>query len=699
MPGALAGLFNFLGGPVGVIGALGLNAIGIPVSGGVIGKLLGIGPKRPKPSDGQQTIREAIGWRQRHYGIVNTGGQLSFLGSRDGTLGIVVTLGTGREGDILEHKINDKVVTVVGGNVTDASFEGALHIYTRSGDPSQTAIGELTAKFSEWTSNHRQRGCAHAAIIGDPVKQKKFAQVYNSQMPTYTQTRKGAFCYDPRLDSTAIIFDDGDGFTVNGTGPVRLNNEATWPWTENAALVIADYFAHPDGYGGGYDAVNWTRIAGEADISDELVTTLTGATIARWRIWASYSLAAERRQVMADMLKACDGFIWQDANCQFNLMVGRFVEPTVVITDDHICGLGGDIGPEADQRSDAVKVLYTEATIGYREQESATMVRAGALSDPTSDAQPIEAYYIPHHNQAARVGKLELARLGDRWHLNLSLNLFGLNLLGERFCRVRSAQLGVDAPFSIAGLKLVTAETGSANNMRIQAQLEEVAAADWLFNAELEEGVPPVAPGEDEEEPVVPMPTALALDAVQIALGETNGVAIAASWAISRDGLAFEAQYRPTAGGDWVGMTTDEDTLTARSGPVDSGTEYEVRVRSVTLSYRVSDWTAVVTITPSATAFLGAPTELAAVGGVGSADISFRMPTQPSLAYARLYSSATNVFGTATQVGTDIVAGLGAVVTRNHAGLSPGTRYYWARAFKSGGASSALAGSVAATIS
>lgn len=160
------------------------------------------GPSRPKPSDGQQVVRSAVSSRRRHYGIVHTGGVLTFLESSGGTLGQVVTLGTGEEGEILEHRINDNVVTVSAGTVSEPSYHAAVHIYTRSGGDDQTAISELTAKFSQWTGSHRQRGCAHAAIISDPVDQDRFSEVYNGQMPQYTQVRRAAKLYDPRKDPT-----------------------------------------------------------------------------------------------------------------------------------------------------------------------------------------------------------------------------------------------------------------------------------------------------------------------------------------------------------------------------------------------------------------------------------------------------------------------------------------------------------------
>jgi hypothetical protein len=146
-------------------------------------------------------------------------------------------------------------------------------------------------------------------------------------------------------------------------------------------------------------------------------------------------------------------------------------------------------------------------------------------------------------------------------------------------------------------------------------------------------------------------------------------------------------------------MAVDNTARTARSGTVDSGTEYEVQVRALTISYWASAWSASVNITPTATVSLSAPTELAATGGAGAADITFRMPTGATLAFARLYRNSTNDFSTATQVGGDIVGGLGEVMSVHDSGLSAGTKYYWARAFATGGGSSALAGPATATIS
>lgn len=646
------------------------------------------GRGRPKPSDGQQVIRQSVGSRKRHYGIVHTGGQLSFERSLNGRLAMVVTLGTGREGPILQHRVNDKPVTLdANGTVTQASYRGAVHIYTRSGEADQSAIAQLTAHFAMWTANHRQRGCAHAAIICDPVKQEHFSEVYNGQQPQYSQVRQAALVYDPRKDSTR-----------GGDGPQRLDDESTWGWSDNGPLVIADYVAHPDGYGLGYDNINWDNIAAEADIADQDCVTVTGETIKRWRLWASYSLAEdERRQVLTDLLKAVDGFCWQGPDFKFNLMVGRYVEPDLIITDDHIKNMSATLGPKTQQRTSALKMLYTEKAIGYREQESATVAIGDSQVDPNTSAQAVEVYYAPHHNQAVRLGKLEAARLGDRWHLSLTLNLFGLNLLGRRFCRVRSGLLGIDTAFMIdGGVKLAIGK----EEITVGAQLREVRPGDWAFEAATEEGTPPIEPETDDDDNVIiiPEPTGIVLSAVQIAIGGVNGVAIEASWAdAGRPDFSYQARYRRVSDATWIMMTVDSDARTARSGLVDSGEEYEVEVRALTISYRASAYAPGGVITPVADVTVFAPSFVSAEGGAGEAAVKLRMPDAP-FAFARLFAASANDFIGAVQVGADMVRGLGEVVEVVDSGLVSGARYYWARAYGDGGGSSALVGPVTVTI-
>ena len=653
-------------------------------------------PGRPKPEDGQIETREAVGSRRKHWGIVHTSGQVSFEASKNGTLGKVLTLGTGHENDIIEHRIHDEVVNVDGsGTISDASFKGAVHIITRPGDPNQSAIGELTAIFPEWTADHRQRGCAHVAIICDPVDQEDFNAVYNGRIPEYSQVRRGCSCYDPRQDSTAVIFDDGEGFVVLGTGPQRVDDPTSWKWSDNWALVTANYWADSDGYGGGYGNVNWTNIAIEAAVSDDQVPAAVGGTAARWRCWASYSLVNEdRKDVFADMLKAADGWAFQDANGKLNIQAGRWEEPDVTITDDAIKALSVEQGPTTRHRTSAIKVLYTESAIGYRQQEASTLTVPNSGSDPNSDPQSLPANYIPHHNQAIRVGYRHAESLDpDRWHLTALLDLRGLDLLGRRFCRLETDVMGIAAWFEIKRLRLFV------RTKSIEAELSQVKPGDWLDDATAIEGTPPASSAPPKSDPTLAAPTGLALSAVALSFGDANGVAIAATWDDpGRKGLTFEAQLRETPAGEWVTMVIDDATFSARSGPVNSGLEHEVRVRARSIGGRTSAWSASEIITPTAATSVPAPTSLAAgEGAAGEAVIDWRNP-QAAFDHVKLFENTADDLGTATQISGEFTGSLGELKTHTETGLAAGTHYFWARAYDAADNPSAATGPVTAVV-
>ncbi len=134
-----------------------------------------------------------------------------------------------------------------------------------------------------------------------PTPADRFTEVYAGGQPVeYTQKIKGRPVYDPRLDSTR----------EGGSGSHRQDDPSTWEWSNNAALVIADFLAGQYGYDLGYDGINWDITAYEADISDIIITSTSGATRKTWTISASLPLTDVPKKVYLDeMLKTCDGFI------------------------------------------------------------------------------------------------------------------------------------------------------------------------------------------------------------------------------------------------------------------------------------------------------------------------------------------------------------------------------------------------------
>jgi len=629
-----------------------------------------------KPSDGQRIIRVNVGSRIRHYGKVRVGGQLTFYESRNGNLYSLVTTGQGQVSAITEYLLNGKVVTVNGaGLVTDAKFKSAVSIHHRLGSDSQAAYSQLSSIFTEWTSEHRQRGCSSVLVIARGVKSEDFAEVYEgSREPEPQVTMETTAVYDPRADSTAVIGYDEEGAPIMGSGSQRLNTPATWAYRDNWALCFADYLAHPDGYGMGRDAINWVNIAEEAAICDLTVETVDGRTIPQWRVAGSYKLADdERRAVVKEFLKAADGFMWQDANGLANIRCGRWIAPTVHIPEKHIIGLTASLGTDAQDRANEVRVIYMEPRFDYTETEAAPLIDTPArIALGRAEVSRFDCYYCPDHNQAQRIGKRILKRLGGRWALTVTTNLYGLNAIGERFITVSVAALGIsELAFEVTSLKIDPAA------LNVELGLLEASEGDFSFDAAEEEGAPPGDVPSTSVPIVIEEIANLTLAAVNVSLGGASGVGIRATWdAATRVGLLAQVQYR-TGSGDWLEMAVSQDDRVALTGIISTGVAYEVRARHITTAGRPSDWSDVETITPTvAETAPSTPSGFSATGGTGNATLSWINPPESNFDHVEIYESTTADFSTASQIGGDQAGSPGASDSATIT-LSSGVRYLW----------------------
>ena len=692
MPQAITLVFTALG-----------TAIGGPI-GGAIGTVVGslfvsavFGGSGGKPSDQQQVRRENIGSRVRHYGKVRVTGQLTFYESRNGTLYALVTTGQGKLSAITGYQLNAKPVTVNGaGLVTDSRFRGAVSVHNRLGTNDQTAYSQLTSVFSEWTSDHRQRGCSSVLVVARGVKSENFSEVYEgNREPEPSITAETTAVYDPRKDSTAVIGYDEAGDPIMGSGSHRLGNSATWEYNDNWALCFADYLAHPDGYGMGTDAINWTNIAQEAEVCDLTVTTVDGRTIPQWRVAGSYKLADdERRAVVKEFLKAADGFMWQDAEGLANIRCGRWIEPTVHIPEKHITGIAATLGTNAQDRANEVRVMYMDPRLDYTEAEAAPLVDVPArLALGRAEVSRLDAYFIPDHNQAQRVGKRLLKKLGERWALTISTNLYGLNAIGERFVTITISELGIiELSFEITSIRI------DPTRLSVEISLMEAREEDFDFNAAEEEGTPPGDLPSTSVPIVIEEVANLSLAAVDVSLGGATGVGIRATWdAPTRVGLLAQVQYR-TGSGDWLEMSVSQDDRVALTGIISTGLLYEVRARHITPAGRPSEWSDVETITPNvAETAPSTPSAFSAVGGTGDADLAWRNPPESNFDHVEVYESATPSFSSATQLGSDISGTPNDDETLT-VSLSAGVHYLWLVSSSASGLKSAPTASATVTV-
>lgn len=622
----------------------------------------------PKPSDGQLNIRQAVPDHRRHYGRVRTGGPIVFYESKDGYMHVCVETGLGEIDAIEAYFLNEAEVTLDGsGFVQEAQFivggTSRVQIETSLGADNVASSTILQNAFTEWTADHRGRGIAWAVMRCQDTPAEQFRSVYESgKEPNYSQLERGAKLYDPRKDSTA-----------GGSGSHRQDDPSTFEWSDNAALIIADYLAHPDGYGMGWDAIDWTAVAAEADVCDELVTDQATQQIARWRIWGTYTLAESRRDVLRRLLAAADAMIYQTAGGLVAFHVGRWQAPAFTLTDDHIRAVDLQRYPDATEQANEIKVLYTDPDLGYREAESNGYRDDAAITAlGRTISRQANLYMVPHHNQAVRLAKrLETAGSAE-WRGQLTLNLYGLNLIGQRFVHVEYSELGIDEDFEIQKLSI------SGDGLSVTIEIVSASAADFAFDAATEEGTPPTVPVDTSSTASIAVPTNLAAAAGEVALSGGVGVALFASWdPPSRDSLSHQARFRQVDTTSWTTMSVVQDEDRAFSGFVDAGPQYEIQVRAISLTGLASAWSASATVT--ATVDTSAPATPTSFGSsLSGSDVTLTWTASVSAnQYAsNVYRNTVDNFGTATQIAT-VYGGPSDAETYADEGLSAGTYYYW----------------------
>lgn len=114
------------------------------------------------------------------------------------------------------------------GKALNEPYRDEMWFATRLGAQPDTALPlpsglKSGASFPDWNSTRRFSGsAAYMVTLGENSKRS----AYGGKIPAFVATIEGLYCYDPRLDSTY----------PGGSGACRLNDPATWVWTQNPIL-------------------------------------------------------------------------------------------------------------------------------------------------------------------------------------------------------------------------------------------------------------------------------------------------------------------------------------------------------------------------------------------------------------------------------------------------------------------------------
>jgi hypothetical protein len=668
-----------------------------------------LGPKLPKPDTSVTALKTALPPRVRAYGRSRLYGNYDlYLTSATGVaidvFSILDTGGNAIDGAERFYLGDQQVATAVGivTGLADGSYASAsVEIDCRLGLATETAYSQLiTLLPGVWTTNHRGDGCVTAMVTWQPVKAKDYQKRYPNGQPALSMVARWLRVFDWR---------DPDQ---------SLTDPSTWVWSENAVLHLADYIltvekaerAPTEMFPGSAALTaawnryflpaldSWTAAADDADTATPLKA---GGTEPRYRGCVSHKLTDPHKDVKARLLGCFDGFLTAREDGALVVYSGRFYEPTVSIGPDEIVTYSLQNGVEDENAVNDVTVTYLSAEHDYNVVDADNWTDEADISARGAIRSETMAPDVPSNGQARRLVKRKVAQAMAPHRGTVTTNSAGRAARGERFVHLRLREAGrtfYDGPAEITALTRNLA-TGGVTFSWIAA---DASIDDW--NPTTEEGSPAsVGTGVAVTDLTTPTIASATATFAQDSAANTSGVRIHLVVAApDRPDLTWQVRTRVTGSISWDQREYDDldpgasvELLTEFVG---SDASIEVEVAYQTGDGRFSDWSATSTVSTSTSGLAPSPPSgVTATGHTGNAVIGWTNPVS-NFSYARVYRGTTSTFGSASQVGGDIVGGPGASQTFTDT-VAAGTYYWWVQAFSAAGTGSGPAGPHSAVVS
>lgn len=668
--GFLAGAFGITAGASIAGFAAGAAFVSTAIGAFVMRTAVGIGlallasklssPAVATPSERMVNFAQTDVYAEWVWGTARKGGFIGFTGFTNSRRYYVPILAAHPIDAFVEHWLDERVVTLNSetsqslSNIATAPIAGYGRINTFDGGAGQVADAGLVAAFDEVTEDFDFKGLSGAVIWAKRPPDSAFSSIYpNGRQWTYAPVIRGnPNVYDPRIDST--------GFT------------------DNAALVIADWIVSRLGR-----QVDWDEIAIEADAADVMVINGNGDDQRKWTLNGTLSDDQDFEDQRAQLCGACDAYIYERSDGRVGFWLGRWVEPTLTLTDEDFYSLEITEGSLGAGRPDEVAVTYVEPENAWVESPAGTWVER-AVGYPTR--QEPQLYLINNHNQASRMAK-RLAKTGNAaFTLEGSIGLVGYELLGgaeggraHRFLRLEHTGLGYSGYIEIAGLT-----RDSAGVFKLSAR--SVLPSDFDFDAATEEPERPVYDSVTNDGSV---PAPIGLNGGAFA----NGT-IQFYWDAQEPAYTQEVRYRLAGEAYWLTAQTSESATVLQVTGFTDGDVIEAQIRNRTSGAGVSDWAPATPIEIDAVINPVAPAALsafAAVENAGNVDITWTAPNDENYFATRIYRGIINSFSAASVIHTDYgISTSGQSYT--DVGPLPNTYYYWGEPINASGVPAAASG-------
>lgn len=429
-------------------------------------------PPLPTPSDGQTEIRQPLSPRVKSYGTVRVSGTVWWLDAIADTLYLGLALNHGRIAEYLSFHIDENEVDINGSDeVTTTPYAAnGVFLHSRLGAASETKYSEILSDFG--VDDVRGDGVASIlAVVEHPATAAAYQNTYPNGRPTIRATIKASVVWDPRESAQ------------------DRQTETTWEWSDNPIICLLNYLLSSDGYGIPWERVepNLQQWKDAADVCDEMVPLAAGGSAARYRIAGTYRLTDAPADVVAKFCSTCDGRLWVKRDGSVGVAVGKFVAPSVTITNAQILGYSGLMrGQDPVRAIQGVRAEYMSPNHDYREHEAEpwpTGEDVLALGEDRTAA--LDLLWVPSPSQARRLMKRAYVRTQARWQGTIYTNLAGMRAIDERYINVQIDEIGVNESFEVGR---ITLHPGAEDGPACEIQILSVDASIDAWDETTEEG-------------------------------------------------------------------------------------------------------------------------------------------------------------------------------------------------------------------
>lgn len=531
--GGFAGLGVAAGLSATTASTIGTGLIGLGASSALSGVAGLFAADASASVDGRavkRSVRSSDLYERIVYGRVRTGGQLVYWQSHneDKRLLTMIIIVAAHEVDALEYiYVDGKRVDLQpndSGHYEPADLipvwgsgyrgEGKPFISLRFYDGTQTAADSFAVASlkGRWTTSHVLRGYAYCRITLRYHDNK-----FPSGVPEINFVLRGKKLLDPR------------------TGLTR--------WSDNPALIAADYLTSEWGWRASWSRINSTSLIAAANVCEEPVLQWDGETTAdRY----TCNMVVESRSAPAEVLGHIEASMAGKIvrlGGEISIYAGAAGAIAGSIgTDDFLDAVSVEVSRPLGELANTVKATYFDAGVDWNEEETIPITIQGYVDEDGGEVLPLDLdlQAVDNNSQAQRLAKIALMTNRMQLHAEVSCKLNPALLFN-----VWDVIEVTHAPFGWNAKKFRVVDWGFTpwgdEQVGVKLRLQEYADEiyDWSFG---------------EEDFYDPAPDYEFFDPLE-ALPEVAGLTAAVRHQVDAFGVS-----RPSLEVSWTQLAEDDDT-------------------------------------------------------------------------------------------------------------------------------------------